>query len=289
MRWFLRDIGFDVSAEKLLRLELQVMLRRHVSEFLDLIYGGYSVQRADKFSDHGTRRKGLTSYTTGKETSMIIYNKQDELFEKMDPLKIEMMSKYCFGGEEIPENLTRVEFRVKGPMLKSLGIVTMEDLLQRENSLVDYLSNDWFRILEVENTKDGNTHRKDMHPLWLEVRELLFRYFPGPTEDARPVRKGRLKTLSCKAESLVKQTVGCLASIIPLTKGTIKTEAELFSYLFGTLKEYASDIIERANERNVTHQVVRCVEIGESVDLRDYLQKEWESSNQYRTAAVLLE
>lgn len=289
IRWFLRDIGFEIAAERLIRVELQVMILRHVSEFLDLIYKDYSVQRADKYCNYGTRRKGNTSYTTGKATQMIVYNKQDELFEKMDPIKIEMMSKYCFGGEEIPENLTRIEFRVKSDMLKSLGIVTVEDLLQRENSLVDWLSSDWFRILAVENTNDGNAHRKEMHPIWLEVRELLLKYFPGPTENARPVRKGKLKTLACKADQLVKQTVGCIASIVALTKGTIKTESEMFTHLFGTLKLYAKEIIDRANSRNVTHQIVRQVEIGDSVDLRRYLALEFESANNHKATFVPLE
>ena len=54
--------------------------------------------------------------------------------------------KTAYGGE-LPDDLTRVEFQLRRDALKYLGVKTVQDLLERENAIVDFLTYDWFRLL----------------------------------------------------------------------------------------------------------------------------------------------
>ncbi len=155
LQWF-ENAGFNVTEEKLSRVDLQVMLFRDVLEFVTKIFNNQSVCTAVKNSVHG-RGNRIQTYTLGTDLQLCIYDKRAELFDTMrkKPEKTALMVEHCFPDEwlvtEIPT--TRIEFRLRRKFLKGIGLDTMQNLKERENDLVHYCTENWFRILSEPKKK----------------------------------------------------------------------------------------------------------------------------------------
>jgi hypothetical protein len=223
------------------------------------------VKRASKFTFHGKNDKPVTSFTLGSMIQLCIYDKRQELIDTCDEVKMSLLVNDCLGGE-FPEELTRIEYRLRRDALRCFNINTIQDLLEREHALVDYLTFDWFRLLRDEKDR-SNSALQSLDPLWQEVRDLFFEYFPGPVENRKPVeRNDSRREIKCTGDSLIKQAVGCLATAAALVKGTFETECQALSFVADVVSEKVKTFCNRVRERVVELGIVRGVEVPNAVD-----------------------
>ena len=269
LQW-LENIGFKIEKEILSRVDLQVMLLEKISEILIPILSNQCVTRAVDFKFHGTRTKEvLTGFTAGGNTQICIYNKKKELLKACDETKMSLIFNDCLGGE-FPDDLTRIEFRLQRKSLKYVGINTVQDLLERETALVDYLTYDWFRILDSEKKSEhGNEHRQKLHAVWQQVRDLFFEYFPGTDKERKPIEhNSSRRVIKCTGESLVKQAIGCLATTASLVKGEFASEDEVVPFFTKILSEPANvkKVFQRTRERTIERGIVRGASAPDAID-----------------------
>ena len=261
----MKAIGFTVTDETISRADFQTMFFRPVQDFIEPIFMNRSVMRArdDKFFRSGGK---ITGFTCGSKVVLRIYDKRVELLKKPDEVKLSLEINECLGGE-LPDDLTRVEFQLRREALAYMGVKTVQDLLERETAIVDFLTYDWFRILKDEKKKNHTSEQK-MSPLWEEVRAAFMEYFPGSLKERKPIDrklKGR-RSVICSADSLVKQAVGCLATACSLVKGVVENEVQALSFVMDKVGEKAKNLFARIIERTVELGIVRGVESPDALD-----------------------
>ncbi len=266
LEW-LQKLGFRIEKETISRADLQTMVFHQVAEFAALFLSNHVVRRARKHKLEGSSRHPITSITLGsiKSVQLQIYDKRQELLDTRDEVKLQMLMQECLGGE-FPDELTRIEFRLGRAALKCFGINTMQDLLEKERALVEYLTHDWFRIFQGEKQK-GNETRQAIHPLWQEVQELFFEYFPGSCIERKPIEhKSRRRELKCTGKDLVQQAVGCLATAAAVVKGMFEDEKSALNYVYEVLSDNVKRLFIRTSERVKELGIVRGVEAPNAMD-----------------------
>lgn len=102
--------------------------------------------------------------------------------------------------------VTRVEFQMRRKFLKDRGINTMEQLLERQSDIWQYLTGEWL-VLCVPSNTDTNKSRWSIKPFWKLVQRGtdLFGKF---VECVR-----RVAQVIPKIDQLEKQALGVLATI----------------------------------------------------------------------------
>lgn len=245
---WLFELGFTVQKETVSRVDLQVMTTRPVSDYFVPIFSGNMVRRFRQSKFYTDSGDIMSSWSGGTALKVRIYDKRRELVERGDELKAEMIAKYCTGGV-IPFNLTRIEFSLTRDILNDAAVDTMDDLKEIENSLVKYLTQDWFRILEGPKSK-GNEWKSPVNEAWREVQQLFERYFPGGDNPREFSRNGRDNDgPRCNATDLKTQAAGCLASAVAFCKGTMKSAGEVADFIMEVVGEYTEEIYTKSRER----------------------------------------
>lgn len=112
-------------------------------------------------------------------------------------------------GEPV-EPLSRVEFRLRSDALRRWGITSLEDLEDLLPSVVERLTNVWFRVLKSPKVR-GHEAGAKLSPIWSKVRAAFLRTFDGSVKQIVPVR--RLK--SADPIQLIQQARGCMAAAVP--------------------------------------------------------------------------
>ncbi|MDR2344688.1 MAG: hypothetical protein LBE18_01340 [Planctomycetaceae bacterium] len=211
---FISRIGFSIECEKLSRVDMQVMVNRRVSDFINSILQQRYVCNAKRASFHGSGVFNLQTFTLGTDLQLCIYDKREELFSGGQPEKLYLMVKYCFGKDWLLSDIpcTRIEFRLRRDILKDFDINTCDDLFDKENSLVEYLTTRWFRLLQ-EDRKKTHTSRQASSEIWREVSNEFLKWFPG-REGHRKQVKRNYRRVSSANDMLLLQAAGCLASFI---------------------------------------------------------------------------
>jgi hypothetical protein len=255
---FLKELGFEVVTEKLSRVDMQVMLYKDITEFIELIQAGKYVCSAQTYSFNG-KGKSIDTFTMGQQLQICIYDKRKELFAHVqsEPCKFALMVYCCFGNEwmerEIP--VTRVEFRIRREILKVMGINTLDDLLIHESGLSRYCTHTWFRLLSGQKIK-GHTGNQPIHKLWKEVQEQFVKYFPGADGNREEVsRVNRTKTISCSSDALEKQAIGCLKTAAALRLGSEGALTETEKYVMGVVADKVQQIAQGALDRAIEYEI----------------------------------
>ncbi|MGO8754749.1 MAG: hypothetical protein ACLQHK_05910 [Gallionellaceae bacterium] len=115
-----------------------------------------------KDNRHRKDRKVQTFKFGEDELGLCIYNKCAEITEKSAKTWF-----YELWGVE--EDVWRIEWRARKKWLRQIGIVTFEDLKERQGDLLRVLVND-HTTLRIK-TEDSNRSRWPMHPLWADLQE----------------------------------------------------------------------------------------------------------------------
>ena len=248
---FIDSLGFTVTQEKLSRVDLQVMLYRDVEEFMSTVNKRWVVCTSRKYSFDGDGfNKCAQTFTLGREIQICVYDKGSELFSTMrtNPVKWALMIENCFGWEFLESDIpvTRVEFRLRRSVLQSMGIDSMQDLLESEAGLARYCCCSWFRLLK-EPKKKGHTHEQEVSDFWCEVQEAFEKWFPGVDGHRREVKRSYDRSLnSADDDGLLLQGAGCFASYIARKVGEMSSVAEAVSYIVAKLTYLGERIYNRS-------------------------------------------
>ncbi|MDR2116566.1 MAG: hypothetical protein LBP87_09315, partial [Planctomycetaceae bacterium] len=188
---------------------------------------------------------------------LCIYDKLAELSKTRDVEKAALLKKHvfdCGGGVGDGRGVTRIEFRLRRDALRSLKIDTIKDLFHKESALVEWLTSHWFRILEKPRVR-GHENTASIHPLWVEVRYLFKRYFPGSDVKREPVTWSRNDSVPCDPVALERQAAGCIASAAALRYGEQKDVKRFREILHNEIDRYLLRIFDRTNERAAERQI----------------------------------
>jgi hypothetical protein len=268
-REWLERIGFQVTKETVSRVDIQVTLQRPVSDFTNLIFNDHAVCKPRKDSIHRNCSK-VETYTAGKETEICIYDKKRELLDGRDERKIQVvmnaLTQVNFSRDVstlnlcVIEHFTRVEFRLRRSRLRLMGINNIDDLREKELSLVSYLSEEWFRILAEPKIR-GHENTQEVHAIWKEVQELFRKYFPGDDAKRSEIQRVHDNEIRCTGESLLQQSDGCLASALAVNFGSDFSVYDALMFLFEYVWDNKDNILQRARQR------ARDIEIMQNVTL----------------------
>jgi hypothetical protein len=250
MVW-LRKIGFTVTEEKISRIDMQVMTTRPVLEYADLVSKGCVVKRAKKGNFH-IESSDMSSFAFGSDIYLRCYDKRKQLFDTCDEYGLKMIAEYCCGGK-LPDHLTRIEFQLRREVLEIMSIDTIDDLCDTELSLVEWLTFDWFRLVK-EVPKKGHTREQEVAPIWQEVRDEFRKYFPGGNNNRVVTRAFNEVGVNCTSEDLVRQAVGCLATVVSRAKITLDREYVL-KYVFERIRENSEELFLKVKDRSVKNFV----------------------------------
>ena len=91
-------------------------------------------------------------------------------------LEIAVTEKFWFlplWGMESNGHVWRFEFQLRRPFLKSAGVNSLDDLVQKRAILWAYLTTSWFSLRELDN---DNTSRRSILPLWQIVQSAGDRF-----------------------------------------------------------------------------------------------------------------
>jgi len=254
MQWLYR-LGFHVTEEKISRADFQIMTTRPIADYVRPVAHEHAVMRAKDGVFHLDCRQP-SSFSFGTKIRIRAYDKKRQLLDKCDEFGMKMIAEYCCGGV-IPDYLSRIEFQVTRDVLNAMEINTIDDLRNSELSLVEWLTFDWFRIVDG-TVKKGHSREQKVSDIWKEVRNEFRKYFPGG-DNNRPVtrRSASMKDLKCTSEDLVKQAVGCLSTVISRTKGVALEGTAVLSYVIDRIQEFSDDLLSKAIERTKKFSVLK--------------------------------
>lgn len=224
----LTNLGCVVERSKLTRIDACVDLAGvDVGEFTKALNKGCVITRARKRAIHfnGDRPTGMTCGSGA--VMMRAYDKALEVKQKQDEAKRLHLEKNRWGGK--PKTATRVEFQLRREALKSLGIDTPEDWLNKRAAIVAYLCGEWCRIVMDVDKDNSNYDRAVLLDEWEAVREA-FAAWAGRSEPAE-----RKKDPKPDARALVKQAAGCLTSAYAVSREHIARNVD----------EFFADVVDR--------------------------------------------
>ncbi len=266
-REWLEEIGFHVTKETLSRVDMQVTLQRATADFMNLIARGHAVRKTRKCDIHMNGPQ-VQTYTSGKTTQICIYDKREELCDGGDEIKMRLVVKHLLGldmPEEscminaplfLFEHLTRVEFRLRRSRLREMGIDSVADLKEKELSLIAFMTEEWFRILDEPKVR-GHENTQEVHEIWQEVQQLFRRYFPGDDAKRSEIKRGRDNGIRCTGDALRQQACGCLASYLAITQGSKISEKDTAAILKELLESNVAELTQQARERAKELEVTR--------------------------------
>lgn len=122
------------------------------------------VSLSDKDNQHRKNRKVQTFRIGEGDLVLRVYNKVDEIKESSAKTWF-----YDLWG--CNENVWRIEWQTRKEWLRRFGIVTFDDLAERQGDLLRFIAND-HTTLRVP-TEDSNRSRWPLHPLWQDLQTRI--------------------------------------------------------------------------------------------------------------------
>jgi hypothetical protein len=220
---------------------MQVMVDAPLLDFIVPILSQQAIKKARKAAIY-LRSDVPETYRIGNidDVQICIYNKHREM-RHMEEGKRQLVIIHCIGDEWFNSNrpITRVEFRIGRSALKCFQINSVDDLLKREQGLIDVLTHDWFRLLEKPRIR-GKENKMALHPLWERVRALFFEHFTG--SEIRDVEYRKNTLIACEPVDLLKQAEGCLKKATGLKLGTERQDTDVLKFLRWWIENKGMDI-----------------------------------------------
>lgn len=256
--------GFRVKDETISRVDMQVLLPVDVSDFFRAMSGERIITRCrgvfQTNSNLKTRRMETITIRS-KNAELCIYDKRAEIEQKADSVYYQTFSKYVLGEvmAELPEKLTRVEFRFRTDFLRRYGVRTFEDLENSAWALLDIASSDWFRILSRDKVRGSENEIPD-HELWATVRKAFWYYFAVTKKETRT--KQELKDFKSIKEPmsvsrLVSQGLGCISSAAAVALETVRDIEPVKEYVKNLLDKFSESILEKISLKQIKNEITR--------------------------------
>jgi hypothetical protein len=256
---FLLSLGFtkfEDDGERVSRLDIQIMIDVPVMDFVGLYLTGHDVSKGRDFKINGKKKKWgkvIETFETGSKDrlQLCVYDKRAEILKKMNG---ETAAKYMktienIGAEWWNSNrpITRIEFRLSRYALKALGVNSLEDFRRRERAIVEYLTKNWFRLLENPKVR-GTENEAAIHHHWERVRALFFQYFS--CAEVPKVEWQKPDRLSTDCVALNKQGMGCLDGSAAARYGELKSVEDLRNCIHIIVdRSVNEEMLEKHNRR----------------------------------------
>lgn len=249
------SLGFQPTEELVSRADLQVMTDKYsVQDFLDSLAGGRFVTLSrGKMSCVASLSTGkLESVTVNsRNVELCVYDKLAELVHCDSSYQETFFSVYGDNNGNLPELLTRFEFRFRSEILRNFGIRTVSELADCSASLVRWASSEWFRVLSRSKIR-GMEKRIPISSLWSAVQSLFHRVFSAfGLSSVQRVKKSSLPANE-RAVRLVRQAVGCLGSAVALVADTFNNaKNDFYSLAVGLLDKNFVQLRTKVHNRAV--------------------------------------
>jgi hypothetical protein len=208
------------------------------------------VSLSSKDSQHREHRT-VQTFTLGKGNIVLrVYDKVAEIRQKSAKVWF-----YELWGQE--EDVWRIEWQVRKPILRAAGIKAFTDLLQSQGTLLKFLA-EQHDTLRRPNA-DSNRSRWPLHPLWEDLQQQireLHTLKSGEIDGESLVLDERLMRLTVSVYGYLKRTAAILC---------VKTEEKMLSHQ--EAYAYLGSQVERLHER-VTWEAdirkrIKAIELGE--------------------------
>lgn len=234
--------GVNIYREIVSRADLMVMVQNYtVADFL-------VAMQDNKFTTRCRGKMAIYSdLTTGKIESITLKSGRAELciYDKLAELvtKDETYYKWFCArfNDNLPDKLTRIEFRFRRECLRYYGINKFSDLLTHAGSLVKKFSSDWFRILQRPKVR-GSEREIRTAACWYQVQLLFESVFS--LDSSSPIIRA-VRPVVVKVDKLVKMAVGCIAKSCSLLQKQVEPVKEISDAVFDLLSPFFRMIHEK--------------------------------------------
>jgi len=255
--------GFTIKNEVVSRVDAQVLLPVTVTDFALAMQGDRIVTRCrGTYAMHANLQTGNLETLTIRSSAceLCIYDKKAELM-KTDPVYFEIFCRSVLGDEnaEIPDHLTRIEFRFRREYLMRYGVDTFDHLRGKIAALLDLVSSDWFRILERKKVRGSEREIKNA-PLWERVRQAFRYYFSSKTFDrasAVDLKSFKRPSATPQIDRIAKQAVGCLATVASFCMDKIKSGFEVVDFCSALLGTFEGVFYQKVKEKQIDYEIRR--------------------------------
>ena len=168
----LHVLGFIVQKERLSRIDFNLTINHDMKNINDAVKNDRIVNRCEEIHTTGGRRF-FSSFRIGNISNIefAIYDKLKELRAKYDADKVLDLSSVFQG--DLSESLTRYEFRLGRAFLHAVGVETLQDYIENEFAVVNYLTLNWFQVLEDPTKRKGKAVNYKVTKWWKQIRVLM--------------------------------------------------------------------------------------------------------------------
>ena len=234
--------GVNIYREIVSRADLMVMVNNYtVSDFLNAMNGGrFTTRCRGKMAIYSDLSSGNIESLTLKSSrvELCIYDKLAELSTKDETYYKWFCSRFDWN---LPDKLTRIEFRFRREALRYYGINKFSDLLNTAGALVKKFSSDWFRILSRPKVR-GSEREISTAACWRQV-QLLFQSVFSADCSLPLVRSVRPAVV--KVDKLVKMAVGCVAKSCAILQKSVNPIKDVSDAVFDLLYPFFKLIEEK--------------------------------------------
>ena len=160
MQW-ISSIGYiSYKEESLSRVDFSFDYNLPSMDFNEDSFVSYSSKDSKNREDRIAQ-----TFTFGKGDIVLrVYDKVAEIKQKSDKVWFYLLW-------EQDENVWRIEWQVRKPVLKQYRIGTFYDLKHKEGNLLRYLASE-HDTLRIPND-DSNASRWPLHPLWIDLQQRI--------------------------------------------------------------------------------------------------------------------
>lgn len=144
----------------------------------------------------------MQSYYVGSAESPIQLRVYDKSAEISHSGKVWFLDLW---GITINVDVWRIEFQLRRPALKSLGLNSLDDWMKFRGTLWNYLTGEWFSLRLHD---DENASRRTVHPLWDTVQACTSRF-----DEANVTLHRQRPVPSSDISHLMKQLAGGLVGL----------------------------------------------------------------------------
>lgn len=239
-----KAMGGEVAGESVSRADICVDLAGEEVDTLAKILQTHLVCRAHGKSVNygkGFKANCVTIGQRGAKVYLRMYDKVQELKAHPDPVKEQLLIERRWGGEK-PEAAMRVEFELRGELLRRFNIRTVAELAERVNEVSHWLLVAWIRFAaeEVDRENNHQSRASELHPLW-EKTCAAFAAWCGQVQAFRevPAKLGQVN-----AKMRARAVNGYIAGWVAKLGKAFDTVEEAFAFMLEECRDQFADFCD---------------------------------------------
>lgn len=161
-------IGFNIDRSRLSRIDFNLTINHSINHLVSAFHEDRIINRCSDVHIAGGRRN-FKSYRIGNHNTVqfAVYDKIKELSERYDADKINDLSKFL--DPKVGDSWTRYEFRLGRSFLHSVKIESLQDFIENQLAIVNFLTYNWFSVIETPYRKGRKKYYK-VSSWWQQVR-----------------------------------------------------------------------------------------------------------------------